>query len=195
MPINYPRLSKTVAHALRHKPDRYGLALDADGWVPVDALLAALRQRRRVWRNLTADDLVTMMDRAEKQRYELRDGRIRAYYGHPVPATIARTPAEPPDVLFHGISPKAAETILSEGLKPMRRQVVHLSTDRTTALQVGRRHASAPVILAINAAEAYRAGVAFFLGNDDVWLAAEIPPAVHHCPLTSVIKYNNLNRS
>ena len=176
MPINYQRLSKTVAHALRHKPNQYGLTLDSEGWVPVDDLLAALRQRRRVWRNITEDDLVTMMDQAEKRRYEMSDGRIRAYYGHSVSDTIKRTPAEPPELLFHGTSPNSAETILADGLKPMSRQYVHLSTERATALQVGQRHAADPVILEINAAEAHRAGVAFYLGNDDVWLAAEIPP-------------------
>src|SRR5947209_10411353 len=38
---NLTRLSKTISHALRHKPADYGLTLDSEGWVPVPALLAA----------------------------------------------------------------------------------------------------------------------------------------------------------
>jgi len=30
---NLIRLSKTISHALRHKPEEYGLILDAEGWV------------------------------------------------------------------------------------------------------------------------------------------------------------------
>jgi putative RNA 2'-phosphotransferase len=175
MPINYQRLSKTVAYALRHNPEEYGLTLDAEGWVAVDDLLKALRQRRRVWRGVTGTDLLKMIEQAEKRRYEIRDGRIRAYYGHSVPGIVERTPAAPPDLLFHGTSPQAAESILRDGLKPMNRQYVHLSTDRETAFMVGQRRAADPVILEVRAAEAHRAGVAFFVGNDDVWLAEAIP--------------------
>ena len=34
-------LSKLVSHALRHEPAAYGLKLDADGWVALDAFIAA----------------------------------------------------------------------------------------------------------------------------------------------------------
>ena len=57
----------------------------------------------------------------------------------------------------------------------MGRQVVHLSTDRETAMSVGHRKARAPVLLRVMAAEAHRQGTAFYHGNDRVWLADEIP--------------------
>jgi len=41
--MDYKRLSKTISHALRHRPEIYGLELDAEGWTPVEDLLAALR--------------------------------------------------------------------------------------------------------------------------------------------------------
>lgn len=173
--MDYVRLSKTVSRALRHDPDAYGLTLDAEGWTPVEDLLAALRPRRREWRDLSEDDLRAMMAAASKQRYELRDGRIRAFYGHSLDGPIKRTPVQPPDLLYHGTAPEAAALILDEGLKPMSRQNVHLSTDRDTARMVGRRHAAAPVILEIRAADACRAGVQFYHGNEDVWLADAIP--------------------
>jgi putative RNA 2'-phosphotransferase len=45
------KLSKTMAHALRHAPEAYGLTLDADGWVAIEALIAGL-QRRKIWQHI-----------------------------------------------------------------------------------------------------------------------------------------------
>jgi putative RNA 2'-phosphotransferase len=175
--MDYKRLSKTISRALRHAPEDFGLELDAEGWTPVAALLAALRPRRREWRELNEVDLETMIAQADKKRYEIRDGKIRAYYGHSIPDKIERPPAEPPPVLYHGTSPEKAQIILRDGLKSMSRQHVHLSSDQQTAQKVGLRHSPKPVILEINAADAHRAGVAFYVGNEDVWLSEAIPPA------------------
>jgi putative RNA 2'-phosphotransferase len=57
----------------------------------------------------------------------------------------------------------------------MRRQQAHLSTDKATALQVGRRKTQQPVLLAVRASEAFRSGVLFYEGNESTWLADEIP--------------------
>ena len=57
----------------------------------------------------------------------------------------------------------------------MGRQYVHLSVDQETAGQVGRRKARGPVILEVLAAEAHAAGVTFYQGNDQVWLADAVP--------------------
>ncbi len=171
------RLSKTIAHALRHAPWQYGLTLDEAGWAPVADLLAALRRLRPEWRDLTERDLEAIIAHSDKQRFELRDGRIRALYGHSLPKRIHKAPAEPPEVLYHGTSPEAAARILKEGLKPMGRQYVHLSTTPAAAYQVGRRKAKRPVILRVRAREAYQAGIRFYRGSADVWLADFVPAA------------------
>jgi len=108
-------LSKTVSHALRHEPWVYELELDDAGWVPVDALLRALRDLRR-WRDVQHDDLVSMVASSTKRRYEIDGGRIRALYGHSVPGRIATVRADPPEVLFHGTSPAAWESIRERAL-------------------------------------------------------------------------------
>jgi putative RNA 2'-phosphotransferase len=170
------RLSKTVSHALRHEPWVYELELDQDGAVLVDDLLAALRSERREWEELAEGDLAAMIAASDKQRFELQGGRIRAFYGHSLPGKLARTPATPPEVLFHGTNPATISNIKSTGLLPMRRQYVHLSADRETAIAVGRRKAGAPTILEILAKKASDEGVAFYLGNEKVWLADRVPP-------------------
>lgn len=174
--VNFVELSRVASHALRHEPWQYELELDDEGWVPAEALLAALRGERPEWSGLAEADLAEMIDRSEKKRHELRDGRIRALYGHSVPGKLLKQPAVPPSTLYHGTSPETAELIRRDGLRPMHRQYVHLSIDPATAEQVGRRKAPAPVLLVVKAAEAQADGIAFYRGNDLVWLADFVPP-------------------
>ncbi len=171
------RLSKTIAKALRHSPWLFELEIDQEGWTPIEHLLAALGRERREWRNLAEVDLAELIAQSEKKRYEIRGGKIRAYYGHSLPGKLLKTPAEPPEILYHGTTVEVLDAIRQSGLKPMRRQYVHLSMDRETATLVARRKRGEIVILEIRAREAHRSGVRFYLGNEMVWLADAIPPA------------------
>jgi putative RNA 2'-phosphotransferase len=176
MPRRDPtQLSRTMSHALRHEPWLYELELDAEGWTPVEALLAALRAERNDWADLTASDFAEVIRTSAKRRFDLEGDRIRALYGHSVPGKLERTVSTPPARLYHGTSPKALDAIRQSGLQPMRRQYVHLSNNRADALEVGRRKHREPVILLVNAAEAAKNGVPFYVGNDKVWLADRVP--------------------
>lgn len=163
-----------MSHALRHEPWLYELELDEAGWVSVQSLVEALRLERG-WSSLTVTDVEAMVAGASKQRHEIRDGRIRALYGHSLPGRVERVPALPPAELFHGTSSAAAERIRVEGLRPMGRQYVHLSVDHATARAVGSRKAREPVILVVAAGAAAEAGVVFYVGNERVWLADSVP--------------------
>ncbi|KPF52062.1 RNA 2'-phosphotransferase [Novosphingobium sp. AAP1] len=169
-------LSRAVSHALRHEPWLYELELDEAGWVPIEDLLGALRTEKPAWAGMGEADLVYMIEQSEKKRHELRDGKIRALYGHSVPQRLSKEAAPPPAVLYHGTAPATVALIKEAGLRPMGRQYVHLSADTATAKQVGKRKAGKPVILSVRAGEAHRAGVPFYLGNDQVWLADMIGP-------------------
>jgi len=57
----------------------------------------------------------------------------------------------------------------------MGRQFVHLSTNKEDAVAVGRRKATAPIILSVRAQEAWKMNVAFYEGNERVWLADHVP--------------------
>ena len=170
-------LSRVVSHALRHEPWVYELELDGQGWVSLESLVEALRLERD-WSALTVADVESMVSGASKQRHEVRDGRIRALYGHSVQGRIERASAQPPPRLFHGTSPGTVAVIRVQGLRPMGRQFVHLSVDRDTARAVGKRKAPNPVILVVEAQVAAEAGVAFYAGNEKVWLADEDSPAI-----------------
>lgn len=168
-------LSRVVSHALRHEPWLYELELDEAGWVPVAELLQALRGVGPACERVDRDDLVRMLASSSKRRHEIDGDRIRALYGHSVPGRILKVEAEPPDVLFHGTSPQAWESVRVQGLAPMGRQYVHLSVDVATAVEVGRRKSSTPVVLRVRSREACEQGVRFWRGNEMVWLADVVP--------------------
>lgn len=174
--IDLLHLSRAVSHALRHEPWLYELELDAEGWAGVDDVVSALRSEKPRWAELSAGDLARIIATSDKQRYEMREGRIRALYGHSLPGKLSRTEGVPPDVLYHGTSPSFLPAIRSSGLLPMARQYVHLSADVDTALAVGRRKSGTPVILRVRATPAREQGVQFYIGNARVWLADHIRP-------------------
>ncbi len=175
--MNFENLSRITSHALRHEPWLYELELDEEGWVPMQSLVDALRLEKSSWADLMPSDLEVMIAQSEKKRHEIRDGKIRAFYGHSVPQKIVRDRAAPPHILYHGTSPESVQNIRREGLQPMGRQYVHLSADVETATKVGVRKDKAPVILHINAGAAHANGVLFYHGNEMIWLADAIPPA------------------
>ena len=178
--INYVSLSKAMSKALRHRPDRLGITLAADGSVGLTTLIDALNQRGGWPRIIDEHDIMQVVEHGTKQRFAVENGRIRARYGHSVPLAIDYEQAEPPAILYHGTSETSAQSIMEEGLLPMGRQVVHLSADVETARAVGRRHGGRTVILQIDAERAVRDGIRFYRGNDDTWLADRVPNTYLH---------------
>ena len=87
--MNYIELSKEISYALRHAPWEYELELNEDGWVSVKQLLVALREDNK-WVDVEERDLEYMIKASEKKRYELKDGNIRALYGHSIPMKIVK---------------------------------------------------------------------------------------------------------
>lgn len=170
------RISKTLSFALRHEPWRFELELDENGWADIEQVLEALRDERPQWKDLTRADLERVLANATKKRHEIVGDRIRASYGHSIPGRLARTPATPPDILYHGTPRRALPKIEQSGLKPMSRQYVHLSPTVRVAREVGGRRDRQAVILRIDAARAHNDGIPFYAGNDVVWLADSVPP-------------------
>jgi putative RNA 2'-phosphotransferase len=174
MSLDLIKLSKTVSHALRHEPGSYNLTLDKEGWVNISDLLISLKNKG--WGNVNHDDLILMIDKSEKKRYQILNDKIRAYYGHSTDVKILKQQQVPPQVLYHGTSSNKVNSILKNGLLPMRRQYVHLSEDITTAEIVANRRAGEIKILVIQAINAYYNGVAFYKEENGVWLSEHVPP-------------------
>jgi putative RNA 2'-phosphotransferase len=170
------RLSKLLAVMLRHKPDEFGLTLDADGFADTDAVWKEVE--RRYPGVYSHADLLKVVegDGQGKKRYEMVGERIRALYGHStgVPE-VTYPPAVPPDVLYHGTPRNALDAIRRDGLKALSRQYVHLTSNVERARTVGTRHGAA-VILTIRAGEAHRDGVIFYHPEPEHYLVTALPP-------------------
>jgi putative RNA 2'-phosphotransferase len=165
------KVSKYLSRHLRHDPGRIGIELDEHGWVDVDVLLKALADRNF---QVTREELEEVVARNDKQRFALRDGRIRANQGHTVDVDLDLSPVVPPPVLYHGTAGGFVATIRDEGLKPMDRHHVHLSPDRETAIKVGSRRGK-PVVLAIDARRMAGEGYTFYKSENGVWLTEYVP--------------------
>ena len=135
------RVSKLLSRALRHAPREFGLTLDNRGFAPLDAVLAAIQARLPTVRRA---DIERLAAPADKQRFEIVDGRIRATYGHSVAVDPAFPVANPPTTLYHGTARRFVPSILSSGLVPGKRQYVHLSETTERARMVGLRRDAAP---------------------------------------------------
>lgn len=163
-----------MALILRHRPDEFGIRLDAEGYAGIDELLRAMRSSPQ-WSEVTRDDIVEVIERQEKPRFELQSDRVRALYGHSLPQRIEYQEVEPPEYLYHGTSPASLDRIRVEGLLPMERQYVHLSATPEDAYQVGRRRSQQPTILRIRAREARQAGIRFHQAEAHIYLARKVP--------------------
>ncbi|MDF1605355.1 RNA 2'-phosphotransferase [Nocardioides sp. YIM 152315] len=139
------RVSKAMAFHLRHG-DRVNL--DPDGWASLGELVAAIGS------GVTETEIAIVASTLSEPRFEFRDNLVRARYGHTrnVPG-LMRDASKPSELrAYHATDLESAHHIveLVEGLRPMGRQFVHLSTDRREALRAGLRRGS-PVLLSIAA--------------------------------------------
>jgi putative RNA 2'-phosphotransferase len=121
-----------------------------------------------------------MISKSDKYRFDIYKGKIRALYGHSLPNRVLKIPAQPPTVLFHGTSSRLIKQIKHEGLKPGKRQYVHLSVDEETAMLVAKRKEGISIIIIIQANKAYQNGIKFYQGNKTTWLADYISPDYLH---------------
>lgn len=162
-----------MSYWLRHQPEDAGLTLTDAGWTDVGALLEALNRKGIA---CDIERLKAVIADNDKQRFELSfDGcSIRARQGHSLQVDLGLTPLAPPEFLFHGTAERFLPSILLEGLKPMKRHHVHLSTDIETAGKVGQRHGK-PLILRVLSREMAANGHKFYRTDNDVWLTDTVP--------------------
>lgn len=165
--------SKLLSLVLRHQPETIGVSLDDGGWIAIETLLAACAAHHKPISRELLHDIVASND---KRRFSISaDGvRIRANQGHSVDVDLGLPPREPPAILFHGTVAKFLESIRCSGLIKGNRRHVHLSADKTTAEKVGQRRGQ-PVVLTVAADRMHRAGHAFFLSDNGVWLVNAVP--------------------
>ena len=171
------RISKYISYLLRHNPESIGLVLDKNGWAHINDIIELSGPD-----GLTREQIETAAIPTDKKRFVIEGDRIRALHGHSIKVDLGLDPTVPPLILYHGtatrnldaIMGKHVEGIQGEGLKPMTRDLVHMSADHTTAYKTGKRHGN-PIVLTISALQMHKDGYILFQSANGVWLTNGVP--------------------
>lgn len=182
------RLSKLMSALLRHIPEQAGLKLDPEGFVNIDELVKGIRERwrnRDLYRWVTRDHIIAVAQLDPKGRFEICGDKIRARYGHSARLKVQIQYEEDREhrYLYHGTAEHLLSQILREGLKPMRRQWVHLTDRLEDAIEVGRRRGR-PVILVIDTEILRKLGHRVFRAGKTVYVTDYVPPQA----ITKILK-------
>jgi putative RNA 2'-phosphotransferase len=169
------KISKFLSFILRHAASKYDLKLDRYGFADLDKVLIVLKEK---FPFLGRKDLEEIAKNDPKLRFEIKENKIRARYGHSIKVEPKEKCKDVPTFLFHGTSFKNLNSILKEGLTPQRRVFVHLSSTLEDAYMVGKRKSSKLVILRIEAKKATKE--ISFWKEGKVYLAKRIPPQYIH---------------
>lgn len=164
-----------MALILRHEAMKRGIPITEDGYILVTDLI---KESVRDKVNLTFDIITEVLESNNKIRYGLdcHGLLIRAFQGHSMPEVVAGLEKKtPPDVLYHGTATSKKDSILCDGIQPMKRNHVHMTADRGIAVKTGARHGK-PVILTINAKQMAEDGFEFFCSENNVWLIHSVAP-------------------
>jgi len=165
------KLGRIVSGALRHFNRDLGLEMDVHGWVGIEALSEAVRQRYP-WSDESV--LEAMFASDIKQRYQVEGERVRARYGHSVPVELDH-PDNTQPLLYYGTSEEEFDSILKVGIKPHSQTYVHLSKTLESAVEVACVRTDHPVILRIDATGMQSKGIQI-LDASPLCLALEVPP-------------------
>ncbi len=166
------RLGRLISGILRHFPDKFGLEMDENGWVNFESLTRVVRRKYR-WANKWLIKALVYSD--TKKRYELKDDKIRARYGHSVKVKMNDLPLADEDVLYYGTGEEEAQRMIEIGIKPVNQTFVHLSTTIEKSEEVARLRTDNPIILEVDAKKAREDGIRIVKANDIIALAEEIP--------------------
>ncbi len=167
------KISKLMSKVLRHRPELLKIDVDHEGWTDAQVLCERIAERYPGFAFAQMEQIVRDNN---KQRFSFNEDKslIRANQGHTIPVDVAMDILEPPLYLYHGTAETTVPVIMREGLKPMRRLFVHLSSDPETALKVGARHGT-PAVLLVHAKELYDSGVEFRRSANGVWQVKHVP--------------------
>ena len=165
-------LSRYISLILRHKPEVIGITLDEHGWADVGELIKGIVKDYE----FNMDILEKIVRTDNKQRYSFNEDKtlIRANQGHSILVDVELEKMNPPEYLWHGTGEKYVQSIDKKGLISKSRLYVHLSKDKETAVNVGKRHGK-PVIYGVKSEEMSKAGYDFYCSKNGVWLTKEVP--------------------
>jgi len=165
-------LARIIHYALAIAPFEFCLIPDRDGFVSTKELLQALHEDADT-AYVRESHLREICWGEERESFELEGSRMRArqrrweFSDAPMPAV--------PKILYTAVRKRAHAFTIEKGLFSHGDRFLVLCGDRETALRMGRRRDSDPVIIEVMAEAGRRKNTAFFEFGSLV-LSREIPP-------------------
>jgi len=169
------RIGRTMAGALRHFPEKFGLHMDEQGFVPMREFIYAVKKNNPRYHWLRPHHIIALIETDPKGRYQSSTDLIRATYGHTIDLDLRLPTDNIPDRLYYPTTEEEADIILETGLKPSDRKMVHLSKTYADAYNAGRVRTDTPVILEIDAKRAMESGLEIQRAARTVYLIGEVP--------------------
>ena len=167
-------LSRIMAGALRHFPDKLGLMMDGKGWVDISSLIEAIGMGRSGFNWLRIHHIEALVITDKRGRYQIDGGMIRATYGHTIDVNPDDLPLADIDKFYYPVTEEEADIVLEGGLSPTDRRKVHLSGSMEKALEAGRVRTENPLILKIDGKKAKKDGMLIYRAGTDVYLTDNV---------------------
>lgn len=178
--VDEMKLTKTMCYLLRHKPEDGSLNLDKFGYASINDLAHSLSTMLDTTVNKM--DILQVVRDDSKNRYAIKNDCIKCNFGHSVKVELEennQNTTKIPDFLYHGTSKNSLESIFINGLKPQKRQHVHLTSELSVATQVGKRYAKNDqnlVILTINSEQMIKDGLIVHSTDSSTYLVDYVNP-------------------
>jgi putative RNA 2'-phosphotransferase len=161
-------LSRIIAGALRHFPDKLRLGMDGHGWVEISQLMDAIGSSRSGFNWLRLHHIQALVATDPRSRYQIDGGMIRAKYGHSIDVNLDDLPITEADELFYPVTEEEADIVLENGIHPIDRKKVHLSTTIEKAVEAGSVRSENPLIIKVDGVKARENGIDIFQASHDV---------------------------
>jgi putative RNA 2'-phosphotransferase len=167
-------LSRIVAGALRHFPEKLGLIMDGRGWIDITSFIDALSTSRSGFDWLRFHHIEALVDTDPRGRYQIDGGMIRATYGHTIDINLDDLPVADLKEYFFPVTEEEADIIIEGGLHPTERKKVHLSGSIEKALEAGGIRTEDPMVLKIDGTKAKKDGIKIYHAGENVYITDEI---------------------
>ena len=167
-------LSRIVAGALRHFPEKLGLMMDGHGWVDISSFIDALGTSRSGFDWLRVHHIEALAVTDPRGRYQVDGGMIRAKYGHTIDINLDDLPVAEIDEFYYPVTEEEIDIIVEGGLHPTDRRKVHLSGSIEKAIEAGKVRTDEPLILRVDGKTAKKDGVIIYHAGKDVYVTDEI---------------------
>jgi len=164
------RISKLLSLILRHRPDEFGLNMDAYGFIPLDEVVESVQQR---YSAVGEGDIRDLIGTSRQHRFEIVEDRVRALYGHSFFVEMDGEPMAPPEHLYLCVPFAQGRRMKEEGIRSEDRFYMHLSPTREVAESRAGTVAT-PCIVEVRAADAATEAQVQFWSRGEVVLTKQV---------------------